>query len=73
MIFMHYFLLPARICCCKFYNNLTGKGLRPGSPSQHQKFALCLYYCISALVCAMLKIIILLCTSVVDETENVIT
>ena len=27
MIFMHYFLLPARICCCKFYNNLTGKGI----------------------------------------------
>ena len=28
MIFMHYFLLPARICCCKFYNNLTGKGFK---------------------------------------------
>ena len=27
MIFMHYFLLPARICCCKFYTNLTGKGI----------------------------------------------
>ena len=32
MIFMHYFLLPARICCCKFYNNLTGKGTYGNTP-----------------------------------------